>query len=190
MTKLTWDNAALLEPGDGRAARASTRATWSSCRTRGRTVEAPVWIMPGQADDSVTVHLGYGRHAGRAGRQRGRVQRLRAADVRRARVRRRGRRPARSGRTHDAGVDPDPPQRRLGACRARSRRSAGSPGRRRSTTSSSPDSPTSTANTSHEPPKDLTLYHDDFTPDEPGRPATTSGGWSSTSMPASAATPA
>jgi molybdopterin-containing oxidoreductase family iron-sulfur binding subunit len=34
----------------------------------GRTVRVPVWIMPGQPDNTVTVHLGYGRtRAGRAG---------------------------------------------------------------------------------------------------------------------------
>ena len=26
-----------------------------------RAVKTPVWIMPGQAEDSVTIHLGYGR---------------------------------------------------------------------------------------------------------------------------------
>jgi molybdopterin-containing oxidoreductase family iron-sulfur binding subunit len=35
---------------------------------RGRKVKAPVWMVPGHADESVTVHLGYGRtHAGRVG---------------------------------------------------------------------------------------------------------------------------
>ena len=34
----------------------------------GRTVKAPAWIMPGHADDSITVWLGYGRTAaGRVG---------------------------------------------------------------------------------------------------------------------------
>ena len=34
----------------------------------GRTVQAPAWIMPGHADDSITVWLGYGREAaGRVG---------------------------------------------------------------------------------------------------------------------------
>ena len=28
---------------------------------RGRRVKAPIWIVPGQAPDSITVHLGYGR---------------------------------------------------------------------------------------------------------------------------------
>jgi molybdopterin-containing oxidoreductase family iron-sulfur binding subunit len=37
-------------------------------RYRGRSVEAPVWILPGHPDDSVTVHLGFGRtRAGRVG---------------------------------------------------------------------------------------------------------------------------
>jgi len=35
---------------------------------RGRKVKAPVWMSPGHADESVTVHLGYGRtSAGRVG---------------------------------------------------------------------------------------------------------------------------
>jgi Fe-S-cluster-containing dehydrogenase component len=35
---------------------------------QGRTVRAPVWIVPGQADEVVTVHLGYGRwRTGRVG---------------------------------------------------------------------------------------------------------------------------
>src|SRR5439155_7853309 len=35
---------------------------------RGRTLKAPLWILPGHPDDSVTVHLGHGRtHAGKVG---------------------------------------------------------------------------------------------------------------------------
>ena len=30
-------------------------------RYKGRSLRAPVWIVPGHADDSVTLHLGYGR---------------------------------------------------------------------------------------------------------------------------------
>src|SRR5262249_32950267 len=34
----------------------------------GRTLRAPVWVMPGQAENSITLPLGYGRHrAGRVG---------------------------------------------------------------------------------------------------------------------------
>ena len=36
---------------------------------QGRKVERPVWVIPGHADDSVTVHLGYGRTQRRAGRR-------------------------------------------------------------------------------------------------------------------------
>jgi len=37
-------------------------------RYQGRAVQAPVWIMPGHADDAVTVTFGYGRwRAGRTG---------------------------------------------------------------------------------------------------------------------------
>ncbi len=39
---------------------------------QGRTVRAPVWILPGHPDDCVTVHLGYGRvRAGRVGSRAG-----------------------------------------------------------------------------------------------------------------------
>ena len=41
---------------------------WSSSRTRRGALNAPAWILPGQADGTVTLHLGYGRtQAGRAG---------------------------------------------------------------------------------------------------------------------------
>ena len=86
------------EPGDGRSSSASAWAATptaastaaitcrsSSCELGGRTVRAPVWIMPGHADGAVTVYLGYGReHAGRVGGtrdQHGRLQRLPAAHV-------------------------------------------------------------------------------------------------------------
>src|ERR1043166_809974 len=37
-------------------------------RLDGREVDAPVWVLPGHADNAVTVHLGYGRErAGRIG---------------------------------------------------------------------------------------------------------------------------
>ncbi len=60
ITKLTWDNAALISIATaerlGVTNQDVVRLTW-----RGRQVQAPVWIMPGHADGSVTVHLGYGR---------------------------------------------------------------------------------------------------------------------------------
>ncbi len=67
LTKLTWDNAALLSPTT--AARLGLRnEEVVELHYQGRTVRAPVWIMPGHADDAVTIHLGYGRwRAGRVG---------------------------------------------------------------------------------------------------------------------------
>lgn len=67
LTKLTWDNAALLSPAT--AARLGLRnEDVVELRYQERSVRAPIWIMPGHTDDTVTVHLGYGRwRAGHAG---------------------------------------------------------------------------------------------------------------------------
>ncbi|HSK10419.1 MAG TPA: TAT-variant-translocated molybdopterin oxidoreductase [Vicinamibacterales bacterium] len=62
-TKLTWDNAALVSPAT--AARLGVaNEDVVELRYRGRRLKAPVWILPGQAPDTVTVHLGYGRTNG------------------------------------------------------------------------------------------------------------------------------
>jgi MoCo/4Fe-4S cofactor protein with predicted Tat translocation signal len=67
LTKLTWDNAALLSPAT--AARLGLRnEEVVELHYQGRTVRAPVWIMPGHVDEAVTVPLGYGRwRTGRVG---------------------------------------------------------------------------------------------------------------------------
>ena len=70
-TKLTWENAAHLSP------RTASRlglghGDLAELRYRGRTVRAPTWILPGHADDCVTIHLGHGRtRAGEVGTARG-----------------------------------------------------------------------------------------------------------------------
>jgi MoCo/4Fe-4S cofactor protein with predicted Tat translocation signal len=67
MTKLTWDNAALIAPataerlgvGNGDVLR---------IEQEGRRLEIPAWISPGHAPDSLTIPVGYGRkRAGRLG---------------------------------------------------------------------------------------------------------------------------
>jgi molybdopterin-containing oxidoreductase family iron-sulfur binding subunit len=60
LTKLTWDNAALLSR---RTAAALGLGNGDVARlTLGdRSLEIPVWILPGHADDCVTLPLGYGR---------------------------------------------------------------------------------------------------------------------------------
>ncbi len=67
LTKLTWDNAALISPATAeRLGLANEEVV--ELRYQGRVVRAPIWMLPGHADDSVTVHLGYGRtRSGRVG---------------------------------------------------------------------------------------------------------------------------
>ncbi|MGD1155285.1 MAG: TAT-variant-translocated molybdopterin oxidoreductase [Terriglobia bacterium] len=67
LTKLTWDNAALVSLATALKLRV-TNGDVLKLRSREQEVDAPVWITPGHADDSLTVHLGYGRRrAGRVG---------------------------------------------------------------------------------------------------------------------------
>jgi MoCo/4Fe-4S cofactor protein with predicted Tat translocation signal len=67
LTKLTWDNAALIAPatmtrlelGDGDIV---------ELKQGGQTVRIAAWTAHGQAADTITLHLGYGRaRAGRVG---------------------------------------------------------------------------------------------------------------------------
>jgi MoCo/4Fe-4S cofactor protein with predicted Tat translocation signal len=67
LTKLTWDNAALVSPATA-ARLALISGDVVELRQGGRMVRMPVWLAPGQAPDTLTLHLGYGRtRAGRAG---------------------------------------------------------------------------------------------------------------------------
>ena len=80
LTKLTWDNTVVVSPGTAERLRLSREvgdrggehgtvyADVVELDLQGRKVRGAVWILPGQADDCVTVHLGYGRtRAGRVG---------------------------------------------------------------------------------------------------------------------------
>jgi MoCo/4Fe-4S cofactor protein with predicted Tat translocation signal len=67
MTTLTWENAALVSPALAKKLGLQNNQI-ITLEFRSTLVDAPVWITPGQADDSVTVHLGYGRSkVGRVG---------------------------------------------------------------------------------------------------------------------------
>ncbi len=71
LTKLTWDNAALVSPATAKRL-GLQNGDVTELRFQERRVGAPVWIVPGQADGSVAVQLGYGRRrAGRVGDQCG-----------------------------------------------------------------------------------------------------------------------
>ncbi len=61
ITKLTWDNVALMAPAQAERLNLSDGDV-VILNYFGNSVEAPVLVLPGHADNSVTVHLGYGRH--------------------------------------------------------------------------------------------------------------------------------
>ncbi|HWR83684.1 MAG TPA: TAT-variant-translocated molybdopterin oxidoreductase [Candidatus Deferrimicrobium sp.] len=67
VTKLTWDNATLMSPKTANELGVGNGDV-VSLTYRGRALEIPVWIVPGQADYSVSLELGYGRSfAGQVG---------------------------------------------------------------------------------------------------------------------------
>lgn len=68
MTKITWDNVALMSPATAR--QLGIRAERSikdkdtpvvRIEAAGETIEIPAWVQPGHADDSITLTVGYGR---------------------------------------------------------------------------------------------------------------------------------
>jgi len=80
LTKVTWDNVAIVSPNsakqlvnvDNNGGAIKGREHYvplvNITNPQGQTVQAPVWIMPGQPDGVITVHLGYGRRlAGQVG---------------------------------------------------------------------------------------------------------------------------
>jgi len=58
--KLTWDNAAYISPATAEQLGVTTGDV-ITLALNGRSVDAPVWIMPGQAKDAISLSLGYGR---------------------------------------------------------------------------------------------------------------------------------
>jgi molybdopterin-containing oxidoreductase family iron-sulfur binding subunit len=83
LTKLTWDNAALVSPNTAKQLGLEKTigrkggdiyVDTLKISYQGRTITAavPTWIMPGQPDGVITLHLGYGRkRAGRVGNDHG-----------------------------------------------------------------------------------------------------------------------
>jgi len=67
LTKLTWDNAAIVSLSTA-AGLGVKNEDMVRLRLQGREIQAAIWILPGHADDAVTLHLGYGRRrAGKVG---------------------------------------------------------------------------------------------------------------------------
>ena len=61
LTKLTWDNAALLSIATANSLGVGNGDLLNIAVDGGATLQAPAWILPGHADNSVTITLGYGR---------------------------------------------------------------------------------------------------------------------------------
>ncbi len=67
ITHLTWDNAAMFSPATAERLKLQN-GDYVNLNLAGWKLGAPVWIAPGHADESVTLHLGYGRtRAGKVG---------------------------------------------------------------------------------------------------------------------------
>jgi molybdopterin-containing oxidoreductase family iron-sulfur binding subunit len=84
LTKVTWDNTVLVSPATAERLGLNYRVGTTGgehgtiygdvveLEYKGRKVRGTAWILPGQADDCVTLHLGYGRtRAGRVGTNTG-----------------------------------------------------------------------------------------------------------------------
>ena len=70
-THLVWDNAALISPAFAKQHDLENKDE-IALHTEAGALTMPVWIVPGHADDSVTVHLGSGRRrVGNVGEKKG-----------------------------------------------------------------------------------------------------------------------
>lgn len=67
LTKITWENAALISPQTA-AALGLTQGDLIVLSLHDQSVQAPLWLMPGHSAGAVTLYLGHGRtHAGQVG---------------------------------------------------------------------------------------------------------------------------
>ncbi|HOH07114.1 MAG TPA: 4Fe-4S dicluster domain-containing protein, partial [bacterium] len=67
VTKIAWDNPARISPALARK-HGLANGDVVHIKAGDREITLPVWIIPGQADESITLELGYGRtRAGRVG---------------------------------------------------------------------------------------------------------------------------
>jgi MoCo/4Fe-4S cofactor protein with predicted Tat translocation signal len=61
--KMTWDNAVWISPTTARE-----HNVWTGdiveITSNGRKIEGPVWVLPGHAENSITLQFGYGRTRG------------------------------------------------------------------------------------------------------------------------------
>ncbi len=71
ITKLTWDNALLMSPATAEAKLGKNllpgneqrdKAPLVTLEVGGRSLDVAVWVVPGMANDTFALHLGYGRN--------------------------------------------------------------------------------------------------------------------------------
>lgn len=60
MTKITWDNVALMSPHTAEELGVESEDL-VSVTVNGTSVEIPAWVQPGHADNSISLTVGYGR---------------------------------------------------------------------------------------------------------------------------------
>ncbi len=60
VSKLTWDNVVYISPSTG-LKQGLKNGQVVKVSANGREVQGPVWMLPGQPEDTLTLHLGYGR---------------------------------------------------------------------------------------------------------------------------------
>ena len=71
LTKLTWDNAAMIAPDTAKRLGLAS-GNMVELKQGNRTLRVPVWLQIAHAVDTVTLHTGYGRkRAGRVGNELG-----------------------------------------------------------------------------------------------------------------------
>jgi len=71
VTKITWDNVAIISPKAARAI-GVTNGQNITVKLDGKSLPIVAWVLPGQADYTLTLTLGWGRtHAGRVGNGKG-----------------------------------------------------------------------------------------------------------------------
>ncbi|MEP6756727.1 MAG: TAT-variant-translocated molybdopterin oxidoreductase [Chthonomonadales bacterium] len=62
ITKLTWDNAAIISPKMAETSGYS-QGDILEISAKNKSVKAPVWVQPGHPDNSISLHFGYGRES-------------------------------------------------------------------------------------------------------------------------------
>jgi molybdopterin-containing oxidoreductase family iron-sulfur binding subunit len=76
-TKVVWDNVALMSPAtadrlglEWELSKGRYFVDVAEIEVEGRSVQLPIWVLPGHADNSISLNLGYGREIASTRKQR------------------------------------------------------------------------------------------------------------------------